>query len=44
VSGSGKSTLMQDVLLRRCCKAKGKPTETPGAHRALLGTSWIATW
>jgi excinuclease ABC subunit A len=37
VSGSGKSTLVQDVLLAALKRAKGKPTETPGAHRALEG-------
>src|SRR5262249_34226367 len=37
VSGSGKSTLMQDVLYAALRKAKGKPTETPGKHRALKG-------
>jgi len=37
VSGSGKSTLMQDVLYAALLKAKGKPTEAPGKHRALKG-------
>ena len=37
VSGSGKSTLVQDVLYAALLKSKGKPTETPGAHRALKG-------
>ena len=37
VSGSGKSTLVQDVLYPALLKCKGKPTETPGKHRALLG-------
>jgi excinuclease ABC subunit A len=37
VSGSGKSTLMQDVLYAALLKAKGKPTEAPGRHRALKG-------
>ena len=37
VSGSGKSTLVQDVLYAALLKHKGKPTETPGAHRALNG-------
>jgi excinuclease ABC subunit A len=41
VSGSGKSTLMQDVLLPALLKAKGRPTETPGAHDRLLGDDWI---
>jgi excinuclease ABC subunit A len=42
VSGSGKSTLVQDVLYPALCKAKGKTTETPGAHARLLGDDWIA--
>ena len=37
VSGSGKSTLVQDVLHLALLRAKGKPTEAPGAHRALAG-------
>ena len=37
VSGSGKSTLIQDVLYAALLKHKGKPTETPGAHRAIHG-------
>jgi excinuclease ABC subunit A len=37
VSGSGKSTLMHDVLYRAACKQLGRPTEAPGAHRALHG-------
>ena len=37
VSGSGKSTLVQDVLYAALLKHKGKPTETPGAHRAVHG-------
>ena len=37
VSGSGKSTLVQDVLYAALLKAKGKPTETAGKHRALKG-------
>ena len=41
VSGSGKSTLMQDVLYAALRKAKGRPTETPGAHRALAGAELI---
>jgi excinuclease ABC subunit A len=31
VSGSGKSTVVQDALYAALLKAKGKPTETPGA-------------
>jgi excinuclease ABC subunit A len=41
VSGSGKSTLVQDVLHAALLKAKGRPTETPGAHRALEGAELI---
>jgi excinuclease ABC subunit A len=37
VSGSGKSTLVQDVLYPALLRAKGKPTETPGAFRELVG-------
>jgi excinuclease ABC subunit A len=37
VSGSGKSTLVQDVLYPALLKSKGKPTEAPGAYRALRG-------
>jgi excinuclease ABC subunit A len=37
VSGSGKSTLMQDVLYRGLRKLKGRPTEPPGLHRAIIG-------
>ena len=37
VSGSGKSTRVQDVLYAALRKAKGKPTETPGAHRVMSG-------
>ena len=41
VSGSGKSTLVQDVLYAALRKAKGKPTETPGAYKALRGTDQV---
>ena len=41
VSGSGKSTLVQDVLYAGLRRAKGKPTEAPGAHRALVGAEHI---
>ena len=41
VSGSGKSTLVQDVLYPALLRAKGKPTETPGEHRALKGAARI---
>ncbi|WP_442807858.1 excinuclease ABC subunit UvrA [Trinickia soli] len=42
VSGSGKSTLIQDVLFPALARHLGRPTETPGVHRALLGTELIA--
>jgi excinuclease ABC subunit A len=42
VSGSGKSTLVQDVLHRALLRAKGRPTEVPGAHRALTGHDLVA--
>jgi excinuclease ABC subunit A len=41
VSGSGKSTLVHDVLYPAIERAKGKPTENPGRHRALHGASLI---
>ena len=41
VSGSGKSTLMQDVLYAALRKAKGKPTDLPGAHQGLHGAEQI---
>lgn len=41
VSGSGKSTLLQDVLYPALLKKLGKPTETAGAHRELLGAEHI---
>jgi excinuclease ABC subunit A len=41
VSGSGKSTLVHDVLFPALLRAKGKPTENPGQHRALLGAELI---
>jgi excinuclease ABC subunit A len=37
VSGSGKSTLVHDILYPALVRAKGKPTENPGRHRALEG-------
>ncbi len=42
VSGSGKSTLVQNVLHAALLKARGKPTEAPGRHRALKGYERIA--
>jgi len=41
VSGSGKSTLVHDVLYPALLRAKGKPTENPGAHRLLRGADLI---
>jgi excinuclease ABC subunit A len=41
VSGSGKSTLVHDVLYPALQRAKGKPTENPGAHRLLQGAELI---
>jgi excinuclease ABC subunit A len=41
VSGSGKSTLVHDILFPALLRAKGKPTENPGAHRALEGAELI---
>ncbi|TMH66797.1 MAG: ATP-binding cassette domain-containing protein, partial [Betaproteobacteria bacterium] len=41
VSGSGKSTLVQNVLHSALLRAKGKPTEAPGAHRSLRGHELI---
>ena len=41
VSGSGKSTLMQDVLYAALRKAKGKPTDPPGAHQGLRGADLV---
>ena len=42
VSGSGKSTLLQDVLYPALLKIKGRPTETPGAHRELRGAELVS--
>jgi excinuclease ABC subunit A len=41
VSGSGKSTLVHDILYPALLRAKGKPTENPGRHRALEGAELI---
>lgn len=42
VSGSGKSTLIQNVLYPALLKSMGKPTESPGAYKHLLGDEQIA--
>jgi excinuclease ABC subunit A len=42
VSGSGKSTLVRDVLYAALLRAKGKPTEAPGAHRELAGSEHVS--
>ncbi len=41
VSGSGKSTLVHDVLFTALLRSHGKPTDTPGRHRLLLGAEQI---
>ena len=41
VSGSGKSTLVHDVLYPALRRAHGKPTDSPGVHRALHGARAI---
>jgi excinuclease ABC subunit A len=41
VSGSGKSTLIQDVLYPALARQLGQATETPGAHRRLVGAELI---
>jgi excinuclease ABC subunit A len=41
VSGSGKSTLVHDVLYPALLRAKGRPTENPGAYAALDGADLI---
>ena len=41
VSGSGKSTVVHDVLYPALLRAKGKPTENPGAYRTLEGAQLI---
>lgn len=41
VSGSGKSTLIQDVLVPAIGKAKGEPSQTPGAFSGLFGDELI---
>lgn len=42
VSGSGKSTLIENVLYPAMLKQLGKPTETPGPYRHLLGQEQLA--
>ncbi len=42
VSGSGKSTLIHDVLYAAMLRAKGRPTEAPGAHVSLHGHEQIS--
>jgi len=42
VSGSGKSTLMQNVLYPALLRAKGRPTEAPGAYRELKGAELVS--
>jgi excinuclease ABC subunit A len=41
VSGSGKSTLIRTVLYAALLRAKGKPTEAPGAHRRICGADQV---
>jgi excinuclease ABC subunit A len=41
VSGSGKSSLVHDVLYAALLRAKGRPTEAPGAHRGISGAELI---
>ncbi|HTI19036.1 MAG TPA: excinuclease ABC subunit UvrA [Trinickia sp.] len=41
VSGSGKSTLIQNVLYPALARQFGQATETPGAHRRLIGAELI---
>ena len=41
VSGSGKSTLIENILVPALYKAKGMPTEAPGAFDKLTGADLI---
>jgi excinuclease ABC subunit A len=41
VSGSGKSTLVEDVLVRSLLRARGEPTDEPGACGGLDGADGI---
>jgi excinuclease ABC subunit A len=41
VSGSGKSTLVHDVIYPALLRAKGRPTENPGAYRTLDGADLL---
>lgn len=42
VSGSGKSTLVEEVLFRAFQRARGIPTDAPGAHAALTGIDGLS--
>jgi excinuclease ABC subunit A len=42
VSGSGKSTLIQDVLAPALLRHFGRATETPGAHKRLMGAELLS--
>jgi excinuclease ABC subunit A len=41
VSGSGKSTLMHDIIYKTLAKKLNHASETPGAHKALLGLEYL---
>ncbi|HEU5134559.1 MAG TPA: excinuclease ABC subunit UvrA [Steroidobacteraceae bacterium] len=41
VSGSGKSTLIEDVLYKALRKAKGQPSEAPGAFDRIEGAELV---
>jgi excinuclease ABC subunit A len=41
VSGSGKSTLIEDVLYKALRKAKGQPSEAPGAFERIDGAEQV---
>ncbi|SHE79162.1 excinuclease ABC subunit A [Lampropedia hyalina DSM 16112] len=42
VSGSGKSTLLQDILAPALLRHFGQASDTPGAHRALIGAEQLS--